>query len=173
MSRYTAKGDERTFFTRLDALMKIGAIFREPWLCSSGGADADPIHPLLPDSDLATWADDAARRLLVGLNDERSWKSEEHPGTLVVLPVHHQMPAIQEVTRMRVEADTPGRRGAYGERSRIIAHWTGEYGRLEEEAGRGQFSNPVRTQVAEGEHNRSAHQGNQGHQGLSRTSNEC
>ncbi len=100
------------------------------------------------DSQLQEFADAAARALLVGQYSEREWKSEAHPRALVVLPVHHQMPAVLWLTKLRIEADTPGRRGAYGERQRIIAHWIEQYDRLAREAAAGIYANPLRTQPA-------------------------
>lgn len=148
MKRYEEKGEKRGFWNRIEKLEKVGATYREPWLCSNSGKDADPIFPLTSDAKVLAFADAAARALLVGQFAEREWKSEAHPRALVVLPVHHQTPAIQWLTRMRIEADTPGRRGAYGERQRIIAHWIEQYDRLAREAAAGIYANPLRTQPA-------------------------
>ncbi len=172
-SHYLVKGEKAPkFWDRLQLLEKTGAIYWEPWLCSSATADADPIYPLTPDDKVKAWADLAARQLLTGAAGEREWKSDAHPGTLAVLPVHHQSPAIQYLMRLRIEADTPGRRGAYGERTRIVGHWIEQYDRLAKEAAKGQFSNPLRTQPSKASEGGRPHQGNQGHQGSSRVSNQ-
>ena len=170
-ARYKLDGEKDGFWNRVTLLEKIGAVYWEPWLFSSATEDADPIFSLAPADMVETWADRAARQLLRGPDDEREWKSDAHPGNLVVLPVHHQPPAIQKLMRMRVEADTPGRRAAYGERARIVGHWIKEYDRLEGEAANGQFSNPLRTQPSRPSTGDRPHQGNQGHQGLSKVSN--
>jgi len=147
--RYLAKGEANTkFWDRVRLLGKVGATQTEPWLCSAAGEDADPIFPMTADAKVREFADAAARALLVGQYSEREWKSEAHPRALVVLPVHHQMPAVLWLTKLRIEADTPGRRGAYGERQRIIAHWIEQYDRLAREAAAGIYANPLRTQPA-------------------------
>lgn len=173
-SRYVEKGEDRgaPFWNRIEVLRKVGAIYAEPWLCSSSGADADPIFPLRGEDKVAEFADLAARLLLVGQYDEREWKSEAHPGQLVVLPAHHGPPAILSLTKLRVEPDTSGRRGAYGERVRIVSHWIEQYARLADDARQGNYSNPLRTQPARSVDAERPHQGHQGDQGVSRASNQ-
>jgi hypothetical protein len=166
-ARYVKKGEERNkaFWDRVELLNKLGATYREPWLCSSADDDADPIFPLTAEAKVGTFADTAARTLLVGCENEREWKSEMHEGPLVALPAHYRPPAILWLTKMRIEADTPGRRGAYGERERIIAHWIEQYARLDAEAASRVFSNPLRTQPSRLLSVERPHQGPQGDQG--------
>ena len=150
INRYLNKGEtpKKKFWERVKLLGQVGATYTEPWLCSTAGNDADPIFPMTADAKVVDFANTAARALLVGQYGEREWKSEAHPRALVVLPVHHQMPSVVWLTKMRIEADTPGRRGAYGERERLIAHWIEQYDRLAREAANGVYSNPLRTQPA-------------------------
>lgn len=172
--RYLAKGEAQTkFWDRVRLLGKVGATYTEPWLCSTAGEDADPIFPMTADAKVRDFADTAARALLVGQYGEREWKSEAHPRALVVLPVHHQMPSVVYLTKMRIEADTPGRRGAYGERERLIAHWIEQYDRLAREAVDGVYSNPLRTQPAKAPAEGIVPiKGIKADQGLSRVSNQ-
>ena len=164
-SRYTVKGEEKNtiFWNKLKLLETVGAIYYESWLFNGGEIDADPLFPMTKHDNVADWADTAARRLLTGPEDERHWLSEQYPNRLVAPPTHHQKPALQLVAKMMIEADTPGRRGAFGERSRIMAHWLEQYGRLLQEAEAGRYDNPVRTQVKEAVGNDRTYQGNQGH----------
>jgi len=171
-ARYQAKGEKEGFWDRVKLLEKVGATWREPWICSNSTEDADPIFPFTPDAMVRQWAQVAAEKLVKGSDDQRQWLMDQRNGMLVVLPDHHQMPAIQMLTRMRIEADTPGRRGAYGERMRIVSHWIEQYDRLAKEAAKGQFSNPLRTQPSKASEGGRPHQGDQGDQGLSRKSNQ-
>ena len=164
--RYLAKGESQGhFWARVALLEALGATYQEPWVCSNSSADADPIFPFGEEARVQPFAEAVARALLAGPDAEREWKSQQHDGPLIVLPGHHQVPAIQHLTKMRVEADTPGRRGAYGERERIIAHWVEQYDRLETEAGEGIFSNPLRTQPQKRSAEDCPYQGDQGDQG--------
>ena len=162
-SRYISEGeDDAYFWHRVSLLEKLGAVYSERWVCSNSSIAADPLFPINEAAGVEPLAEAAALALLEGPDHERAWKCEQHlGGWLIVLPAHHQVPAIQWLANLRLEADTPGR-GAYGERSRITAHWAEQYGRLALEAAEGNFSNPLRTQPPK--RSERPHQGDQSHQ---------
>lgn len=141
-----------SFWGRVRMLKSIGAIWYEPWIFDSENIDAEPLFPIdfgfqyqTRESDEVTELTriiNAASEALVG---ERVHILERHSGDLlVVLPVHHQKPSIRGVVRLRVEADTPGRRLAYGKRVRAVAAYTDAYKNLIIDIEAEQYNRPLR-----------------------------
>lgn len=139
------------FWERVELLKKIGAIWFEPWVFHGSSVDAEPLFPIDPSvlysvspadetAELTQLMQDASR-LFVG---DRDYLLERHYGeVLMPLPLHHQPPAIRGVPRMRVEADTPGHRMAYGKRMTAIERATAALQRLVAQMSEGSFDRPV------------------------------
>lgn len=116
---------EDPFETRLQGLRDMGALWFEPWVFDGIGFDAEPLLPVSPQAEASSG------------DDERRWQETarvcaqllcEEPGSLVdapdlplvVLPAHHRMPRLFGVARLRVEADTPGRRSSWLQRKEAL-----------------------------------------------------
>jgi len=152
-----AKGDWSRFWERVDLLKQIGALYFEPWLFDSDALDAEPLMPLDPagfyavaepdeEAKLTRLAFDAARALI---SDERPYVMDNADADFFVpLTLHQQAPALRQVARLRVEADTPGRRLAWKRRRVLIEHRTAAYQQLIDDVGGGRFDRPMRTGTA-------------------------
>jgi hypothetical protein len=143
---------------RLDMLKRIGAIWYEPWVFDGEELDAEPIIPVDPavlynydagddEAKLTKLAFDTCRALLV----DREYMYDSRPfDVLVPLTVHRKTPALRSVARLRVEADTPGRRLAYKKRRLLIEqHLTG-FSQIMEDAEAERFDRPMRTGTVRG-----------------------
>lgn len=153
--RVKAKGGQEDWdplWERLDLLKQIGALYYEPWLFDSPALDAEPLMPLDPsaffavseqedEARLTKLANDAAAALIA---EEQSYLLETSADYLVPLPLHYQAPALRLVARLRVEADTPGRRLAWRRRREIVEGLTQSYQELIEDAKNGSFDRPMR-----------------------------
>jgi hypothetical protein len=139
------------FWERVDLLKRIGAIWFEPWLFDGEELDAEPLIPLDPtafypvaqrsdEADLTKAAYDAARALVA---EERSFIFDGDADYFVPLVGHRRAPAYREVARMRVEADTPGRRLAWKRRRTLIENYLGAFQQLRIDAENGEFSRPM------------------------------
>jgi hypothetical protein len=139
------------FWERLRMLQRLGALWFEPWVFSSAANDAEPLFPANIDdvySGVNSTGAEVARSALSAsahLAAERPYLLDSVSGTVLIpLPTHHQTPALRGVARLRVEADTPGRRLAYARRMSSVEAAVLAYDRLSEEALRGEFSRPLR-----------------------------
>lgn len=141
---------------RFDTLIKIGAIWMEPWLFDGEGYDAEPIMPLdssgfygvaspTDEAKLTRLAFDACQALLT---DARSYMFSGEGDFYVPLAVHRQQPAYREVVKMRVEADTPGRRWSFKQRKVMIDQYMQGFEQLRRDAEAGEFNKPMRIQPA-------------------------
>lgn len=141
------------FWERVGLLKQIGAIYYEPWLFDSEALDAEPLMPLNPaglyavsdpddEAKLTQLAFEAAHSLVA---DERSYLMNTEADYFVPLVLHQQAPTLRLVARMRVEADTPGRRLAWKRRRVLVEQLTAAYQQLMEDAGKGVFESPMRT----------------------------
>lgn len=149
-----ASGDWSKFWERLDLLKQIGAFYYEPWLFDSPSFDAEPLMPLDP-SGLYSVADpcDEAKLTSFAFNAARALAEEKLPylfescgdaDFFVPLTLHQQAPALRNVIKLRVEADTPGRRLAWRRRRVLIEQWMQAYGQLIDDAGKQLFDRPLR-----------------------------
>lgn len=141
------------FWERVRLLQQIGALFYEPWLFDSDALDAEPIMPLDP-AGFYNVADPDEEAKLTRLASEVSYAlvGEERPYLMdnsgadyfVPLPLHQQAPAFRKVARLRVEADTPGRRLAWKRRQELIARLAATYEQLLGDVHGGKFDRPMR-----------------------------
>lgn len=147
-------GDWSKFWERLDLLKQIGAFYYEPWLFDSPLFDAEPVMPLDP-SGLYSVADPSEEAKLTSLafNAARALAEEKQPylfesygdaDFFVPLTLHHQVPALRNVIKLRVEADTPGRRLAWRRRRVLIEQWAQAYEQLINDASKQLFDRPLR-----------------------------
>lgn len=141
------------FWERVDLLKQIGAIYFEPWLFDSSSLDAEPVMPLdssgyyavaNPDEEaILTRTALEVSRALVG--DERSYVIDNADADFyIALPLHQQEPTLRHVARLRIEADTPGRRLAWRRRRELVEQWTSKYRQLLTDASEAQFDRPMR-----------------------------
>lgn len=148
----------RPFWDRVELLQKIGALVFEPWVFDGEGQDAEPMFPInpsvlytpnyLPDDEakLTSLAMETASLLLIG----RSYLLDRYDGRLLVpVPLHHRAPALQGVAKLRVEADTPGRRMAFAQRKKRIKQYTQGLERLKSSFENGETDVPFRLYFGE------------------------
>jgi hypothetical protein len=146
-SPYVGKNVD-AFWDRIELLRNIGALWFEPWVFSSDRDDAEPLFPVgAPESDGATLPLSDRAMLVASLlaADQPYLLTPHTEKSLVVLPAHHSAPAIRGVAKLRVEADTPGRRNAFGARMSATRHWHAEYQKLYEDLKVGRTDIPLRT----------------------------
>lgn len=146
-------GGWASFWERLDLLKKIGALWYEPWVYDGEQLDAEPLIPVDPgvlyaydpgddEAKLTKLAFDTCRALLEG----RDYMLDTRPfDVLVPLAVHRRTPALRSVARLRVEADTPGRRLAYKKRRVLIEQHLAGFAQIMEDAESARFDRPMRT----------------------------
>lgn len=142
----------RIFWERVSTLKKIGAIWFEPWVFDGEELDAEPLMPV----DLSVFyradpGDEIAeltRRVHAAASDlagDRQYLLDRHPADLLLpLATHHRAPALRGVVRLRVEADTPGRRLSYARRQSLVDAALIGFDRLRSEAAAGQYDRPMR-----------------------------
>jgi hypothetical protein len=121
-----AKGDAAWvhLWERLRILQTIGALVFEPWIFDGEAWDAEPLYPAEAGNKaaadaqrIASLAADAATELA----GDRTYLIERNADSnFVIVPAHHRPPAIRGVAKLRVEADTPGRRLAYAKRKQAV-----------------------------------------------------
>ncbi|MDF3073387.1 MAG: hypothetical protein K0S54_1054 [Alphaproteobacteria bacterium] len=142
------RGDE-FFYQRLELLETMGVLRYEPWVFDGEDCDeAEPLCPALPADgsepapELAELHDLIAEcaRLLGGTPPRLPFAC----GAQIVLPAHHRTPTLVEVARLRMEADTPGRRAAFARRKAAIARAIAAYRTLCHDLKAGRFDRPVR-----------------------------
>lgn len=148
-----AKGDWSHFWERIALLKQIGAIYFEPWLFDSEALDAEPLMPLDPAGFYAVAErDDGAQLTRLAYDTARALVSEERPYVFentdaeffIPLPLHQQAPALRYVARLRVEADTPGRRLAWKRRKTLVEQRTTAYKQLIIDIQNTVFDKPLR-----------------------------
>lgn len=146
------------FWQRLRLLEQIGAIYYEPWVFDGPDADDEPLFPVylygLPGSqEDARELTDLITELVFVLSEERApYLSDRYTeDVLVPLTAHRKMPGIRGVARMRVEADTPGRRLAFYKRKTQIETYRTGYSKIISDAKIGDFGKPLNTSERRGE----------------------
>lgn len=139
--------DWSIFWERVGMLRKIGALYFSPWVFDGEALDSEPIFPV---SDMDT---DVEATLIGKMKleiysavaaavEDRSYlldKSEY----FTILPTHHRAPSLRGVARMRVEADTPGRRESFMARKNLIESATVAFGVLRQNLTEGRFGIPI------------------------------
>jgi len=143
--------DWSDFWKRLNTLQILGAVWFEPWVFDGEPLDSEPLYPVEDAaggrnvsqearkiSSLSLYASAALvgeRRYLVDQNVDRNF---------VIMPTHHRPPAVRGVAKLRVEADTPGRRMAYAKRMRAIEAQVLGLESLLQETAAGRYDKPIR-----------------------------
>lgn len=145
------------FWERVDILKQVGAIFYEPWLFDSEALDAEPLMPLDPagyygvsdpgdEAKLTSLAMDACRALV---SEDRPYVLENVDADFFVpLPLHHRQPALRQVARLRVEADTPGRRLAWKRRKTLVEGQMKALAQLADRAYEGEYDRPIHSRTS-------------------------
>jgi hypothetical protein len=149
----------RTFWDRVYRLRSIGALWFEPWIFDGAELDAEPLIPvdveMIPGKagrDSVAKLTEKAYDAALALAGERTWIIENHAAdVLLPLALHQQAPVVRGVPRLRVEADTPGRRRSYALRMGAIERFTAAYARLELDALEGRYDRPISALIARGE----------------------
>ncbi len=141
------------FWERVALLKKIGALWYEPWVFDGDELDAEPLIPVDPavlynfdagddEAKLTRLAFDTCRALMV----DRDYMMDSRPFDVVIpLTVHRRTPALRGVARLRVEADTPGRRLAYKKRRVLIEQHLAGFQQIKDDAEAERFDRPMRT----------------------------
>ena len=157
-SRHYVKAKDETaawqaLWSRLDLLKQIGAIWYEPWIFDGQSLDAEPLMPVDP-AGLYTVADadDEAKLTRLAFDTSRSLITEERAylfdrneaDFFLPLTLHRQQPALWSVARLRVEADSPGRRLAWKKRRVLIEQYLQGFGQLLADAEASRFNRPMR-----------------------------
>jgi hypothetical protein len=145
---YLKKKSSEDFLTRVHLLQNIGALWFEPWVFSNDRDDAEPLFPVGtvdPTLGKFTLSEQAMFAAVLLAADRPNLVNPRADSVLVIFPVHHTPPSLRGVAKLRVEADTPGRRAAYGARSQSIRFWHGEYERLNADLKMGRTDRPIRT----------------------------
>lgn len=141
------------FWQRVEMLKKIGALWYEPWVFDGDELDAEPIIPLDPavmynfdagddEARLTKLAFEASHALLAG----REYMYENRDFDLLLpLTTHRRPPALRKVARLRVEADTPGRRLAFKKRRELIEQHIQGFSQIMHDAAADRFDRPMHT----------------------------
>lgn len=152
--------DWEPFWERVKLLKQLGAIYYEPWVFDSAALDAEPLMPLdsagmydvqEPDDEgkLTRLAFDVSR----ALTEEQPYLMDSHGDAdfFIPLTLHQQAPAVRYVVKLRVEADTPGRRLAWRRRRILIEQRVQAYQQLLNDVADGRFDRPMRLGATQGE----------------------
>ena len=141
-----------TFWGRVKTLRNMGILEFEPWIFDGPDADAEPLFPVTvelgvrtvksKDAEILT---DTAMEAVIAIARERQSALDSMTSSMVVipLPLHHRAPEIRGVAKLRVEADTPGRRMAYALRMQRIDAYTKAFRTLAEQAEKAIFNRPL------------------------------
>jgi hypothetical protein len=132
---------------------KIGAIWYEAWIFDSEEPDAEPLFPVDFAALYHQSEGDDVYRLTRTMLDAAANLSEERSDllgryaldVLVTLAQHRRAPGIRGVARMRIEADTPGRRLSYYKRRTQIELYEAGFTQIALDALRGEYSRPMNT----------------------------
>lgn len=141
------------FWARVAILEKIGAIWYEAWIFDGPEVDAEPLFPVdfaalyhRTEGDDATQLTNIMLDAAANLSEERSDLLGRYSLDLLVTLAHHRRaPGIRGVARMRIEADTPGRRLAYYKRRTQIEIYEAGFRQIALDALRGEYSRPMNT----------------------------
>ena len=141
------------FWPRVAMLEKIGAIWYEAWIFDSDEPDAEPLFPVDFAALYHQGEGDDVTQLTRTMLDAAANLSEERSDLLgrygldmlVTLAQHRRAPGIRGVARMRIEADTPGRRLSYYKRRTQIEIYEAGYTQIALDALRGEYSRPMNT----------------------------
>lgn len=136
-------GTDDPFEARLQTLRSMGAIWFEPWIFNGIGFDAEPLLPApLMEEDREPWQQAMlpCARTLHGETD----LFDAPDVALVALPAHHRMPRLFCVARLRVEADTPGRRSSWLQRNEALERSFRTYRELDARLQAEDFGWPMR-----------------------------
>jgi hypothetical protein len=141
-------GDDE-LYERLELLETMGVLRYEPWVFDGEDlCEAEALFPTLP-ADGSEPVPELAE--LHGLIGECARLLGGGPPRLpfecaaqVILPAHHRTPTLVGVARLRMEADTPGRRAAFARRKAAIARAIAAYRTLCHDLKSGRFDRPVR-----------------------------
>ncbi|HEX7848627.1 MAG TPA: hypothetical protein VF485_02730 [Sphingomonas sp.] len=160
MVRHKAKGPKPydEFWRRVDTLTQLGALWWEPWLFDCEDDGAEPIMPLDPAGYYSLSEPDDEARLtrltfdvasaIVG--DDRTYLFDKYEARYFIpLNLHRQAPAYRTVARLRVEADTPGRRRAWAKRRRLVEDHLRGFTDLKADVDAGHLNKPMRLRSAE------------------------
>ncbi|MFZ3584851.1 hypothetical protein ACOI1H_22260 [Loktanella sp. DJP18] len=143
------------FWSRVALLEKMGAIYYEPWVFDSIASDAEPLFPVNPEFWSSDKTHDDAMELtqlistaIEDLVRDRTYIAGNYGEDLLIpLSAHRQMPSIRGVARVRIEADTPGRRFCYQQRKSNIKIYYLGFLQLIKDVAQGDFSRPVNTSL--------------------------
>ena len=132
-------------------LEQIGAIWFEPWIFQGAGPEAEPLLPIDPavlysysEGDEVTRLTRLMQEAATAFIGDRDYLIDQYANDILVpLPLHHQPPAIRQVARMTVEADTPGNRRGYALRMRTIERGTAALEKLISVTIEGSFNRPI------------------------------
>lgn len=139
------------FWDRLAVLRKMGAVWFEQWVFDGVDADAEPLFPVdfgfqyeAAERDDTTDLSEIVFETTAALAGERSYLLEQTDADMLVpLPAHQRPPTLVGVLRLRVEADTPGRRRAFAKRNTQIERYARAYQQLAKNAVAGRFDVPL------------------------------
>ncbi|MBY0621438.1 hypothetical protein [Sphingomonas ursincola] len=141
------------FWESIKTLQKIGALVFEPWVCNSDEEDAEPLFPVDPGAlysssyqgDSETQLTRLISEVAYLLAGDREYILDRFPHDIILpLPLHYRAPAIQGFAKLRVEADTPGRRMAFAMRKSRVGQYLKAYERLRDEIMAGRLDTPLR-----------------------------
>ena len=141
------------FWERVALLKKIGAIWFEPWVFDGEDVDAEPLFPVDLGVFYSSSLDDEVAELTrlihatsIKLLEDQPYLIDQHSADLFLpLAAHRRPPALRGVARLRVEADTPGRRLSYAKRMSVLELGMAQFGQLYNDAAAGNYARPIST----------------------------
>jgi len=136
----------QTFWARFETLKAIGAMMWETWVFDGPSLDAEPLFPLVPGSDLRRQVHEAVLALV---GTRHSYLNDAGLSSLVPLAMHHRAPQIRGVLKLRVEADTPGRRLAFAQRMERIAAYGAGFSKIIKGTKAAGFSGTMRVYASD------------------------
>lgn len=143
------------FWDRVAALRKIGALWFEPWVFESDELDSEPLFPVqIGNLQGATEAavtklTNAAHMAAIELTQERAYLLERYASDIIIpLPAHYRQPSLRGVAKLRIEADTPGRRRAYALRMNCIEAFSDAFDLVYQDASAQRYDRPMQVHGA-------------------------
>ena len=151
VKRGSNEPDWSAFWDRLHTLQRLGALWFEPWVFDGAPLDSEPLYPV-EDLTGASKVSVEAKKLsqlsllaTASLVSGRDYFVEQNlDRNFVILPTHHRPPAIRGVAKLRVEADTPGRRLAYAKRMKAVADQNAGLETLMGDIAESKFDRPIK-----------------------------